>query len=84
MADSHDNISFPVSRSTKRSLIPLAAPSKLFWFDLIISMDIHPNPGPSTTDLYSSFVVTQPSMARNLHTGNMSHRITYSKAQFFI
>ena len=45
-------------------------------------MDIHPNPGPSTTDFYSSFVATQPLMACNWHTGNMSHQITYSKAQF--
>ena len=38
-------VSFAIVRSTNRGLICLALPSKLFEVDLIVCMDIPPNPG---------------------------------------
>ena len=78
--DSNSNLKFPVSKSTKHGTLTLALPSKLFWTDITIHMDIQRNPGPPLAEFRS--VVQTP--ATNLNSNlPVVDRIKYSRGQLF-
>lgn len=80
-ASSNSKITFLINKTTKHGIIILALPSKPSSIDILICMDVHPNPGPCTM---SENHVNRPVMVNasdsNCHT---FHRIKYSKSVLF-
>ena len=53
MASSNSNLNLQVLKDSKHDSIVLALPSKLFTIHITICMDVHPNPGPTSSIQYS-------------------------------
>ena len=44
--ETNSNLNLPISRTTRHGTTVLALPSRVFWMDLTLHMDIEANPGP--------------------------------------
>ena len=44
--ETNSNLNLPISRTTRHGTTVLALPSRVFWMDLTLDMDIEANPGP--------------------------------------
>ena len=70
------SVRISVSEVSKHGLIVLALPSKLYTVDILISMDIHPNPGPRSLKLDLDNLYFPPKLV-----SGCKDRINYSRSE---
>ena len=78
-ASSKLTLRIAVTKVSKHGLIILAMPSKLYTVDILISMDVHPNPGPPISDFNTDHLYFPPKL-----DSCCIDRINYSRSQLII